>query len=184
MPNANVNHSFRGCRVLRLRIARVLLLSFAAATPVACHKDPPHKAKVVVVKSLAELERDAHAARQALAGLTPLVEALNGKVVALRQQFDPLPPGLPGFGETRARFYATAEGIGRMNAKLPWLSSRIDAALNAKDSAELGEISKDIAHSYDEVKMVERIATELGRDVEPFKHVVEDAIATGKSSCE
>ena len=167
-----------------LRIAPLLLLSLAASAPVACHKNEPHKANAVVVKSAAELERDAQAARQALAGLTPLVQALNGKITGLRQQFDPLPPGLPGFGETRARYYATAEGIGRMNAKLPWLSGRIDAALKAGDSAELGEISKDIAHSYDEVQMVERIATELGRDVEPFKHAVEDALATGKSSCE
>ena len=161
----------------------VLLLLTVGALG-ACRKEPPHKAKVVVVKSAAELERDANAARQALAGLTPLVQTLNDKVATLRQQFDPLPPGLPGFGETRARFYATAEGIGRMNAKLPWLSDRIDAARKAGDSAELGEISKDIAHSYDEVRTVERIATELGRDVEPFKHVVEDAVATGKSSCE
>jgi hypothetical protein len=170
--------------VRRLRIASVLLLAFAVSALVACHKDQPRKAKAVVVKNAAELERDAHAARQALAGLKPLVEALNGKLAALRQQFDPLPPGLPGFGETRARFYATAEGIGRMNAKLPWLSGRIDAALKAGDRAELGEITKDIAHSYDEVQNVERIATELGRDVEPFKRVVEDAWVAGKSSCE
>jgi hypothetical protein len=179
-----VKHRFERGRVRRLRLVPVLLLAFAAGALVACHKDQPQKAKLVVVKSAAELERDAHAARQALAGLKPLVEALNGKLVALRQQFDPLPPGLPGFGETRARFYATAEGIGRMNAKLPWLSGRIDAALKARDSAELGEISKDIAHSYDEVQNVERIATELGRDVEPFKRVVEDAWVTGKTSCE
>jgi hypothetical protein len=184
MTSANVNQRFRGGPPRRLRIAPLLLLSFAAGAPVACHENEPHKAKVAVVKNAAELERDANAARQALAGLTPLVHALNGNIAALRQQFDPLPPGLPGFGETRARFYATAEGIGRMNAKLSWLSGRIDAALKAGDSAELGEISKDIAHSYDEVKMVERIVTELGRDVEPFKHVVEDALVTGKSSCE
>jgi hypothetical protein len=176
-------HRFERKRVRRLRLLPALLLAFTASSLVACHKDQPQKAKVVV-KSAAELERDAHAARQALAGLKPLVEALNGKLVALRQQFDPLPPGLPGFGETRARFYATAEGIGRMNAKLPWLSGRIDAALKAGDSAELGEITKDIAHSYDEVQHVERIATELGRDVEPFKRVVEDAWVTGKTSCE
>lgn len=167
----------------RLRITPLLLLMFALGAPVACHRNDPNKAKAVV-KSAAELERDANAARQSLVGLQPLVQALNGKIAALRQQFDPLPPGLPGFGETRARFYATAEGIGRMNAKLPWLSGRIDAALKAADSAELGEVSKDIAHSYVEVQKVEQIAAELAREVEPFKHVVEEALVTGKSSCE
>jgi len=169
--------------VRRLRIAPVLLLLTVGALG-ACRKEPPRKAKVAVVKDPAQLKRDAASAQQALAGLQPLVEALSGKVSALRRQFDPLPPGLPGFGETRGRFYATAEGVGRMNAKVPWLAGRIDAALKAGDGAELGEVAKDIARSYDEVQKVEQIVADLGRDVEPFQHVVEDARVTGKSSCE
>jgi hypothetical protein len=173
----------QGGRVRRLQIAQFLLLLTVGALG-ACRKEPPQKAKVVVIKNAAELGRDAKAAQQALAGLKPLVEALNAKIVVLRRQFDPLPPGLPGFGETRARFYATAEGVGRMNAKLPWLSGRIDVALNAGDGADLGEIAKDIALSYKEVQKVEQLVAELDRDVAPFKHVVEDALVTGKSSCE
>jgi hypothetical protein len=169
--------------VHRLQVAPLLLLLTVGALG-ACRKEPPQKAKAAVIKNAAELGRDAKAAQQALAGLKPLIEALNVKLVALRGQFDPLPPGLPGFGETRARFYATAEGVGRMNAKLPWLASRIDVALKAGDGAQLGEIAEDIAHSYDEVKRVEQIVAELDRDVAPFKHVVEDALVTGKSSCE
>lgn len=167
----------------RLRIAHVLLLGVAGALG-ACHKDQPQKAKVVVLKNPARLQRDAESAQQALAELKPLVETLNGKIATLRRQFDPLPPGLPGFGETRGRFYATAEGVGRMNAKLPWLASRIAAALETGDSTELGEVAKDIAHAYDEVRHVDRIVDDLSRDVEPFKHVVEEALVTGKASCE
>ncbi len=85
----------------RLRIAPVLLLIIAGALG-ACHKDQPQKAKAVVVKNPAQLQRDAESAQQALAGLKPLVEALNGKIAELRRQFDPLPPGLPGFGERAA----------------------------------------------------------------------------------
>ena len=177
-------HRFEGGRVCRLRIAAVLVLGFATGALVGCHKDPPRKAKAEVVKNAAELERDAKTAQQALAGLKPVVEALNAKVAVLRRQFDPLPPGLPGFGETRGRFYATAEGVGRMNAKLSWLSGRHDAALKAGNGAELGEVAKDIAHSYDEVRKVEKIVAELAHEVEPFQHVAEDALVTGKSSCE
>ena len=169
--------------MLHRRIAQVLLLCAAGALG-ACHKDQPQKAKVVVVKNPAQLKRDAESAQQALTGLKPLVDALNGKIAALRRQFDPLPPGLPGFGETRGRFYATAEGVGRMNAKVPWLAGRIDAALKAGDSEELGEVAKDIAHSYEDVRQVDQIVADLGRDVEPFKHVVEEALVTGKASCE
>jgi len=152
---------------------------------VGCRKDKaPTVNKVAEVKNPAQLQRDAQSARQALVGLEPQIEALNGKITALRQQFDPLPPGLPGFGETRGRFYATAEGVGRMNAKVPWLSARIDAALKAGDSVQLAEIAKDIAHSYEEVRHVEQIAGDLGREVEPFKHVVEEALVTGKAACE
>lgn len=169
--------------MLRSRIALLLLLTSGGL--VACHKDQAQKAnKVAIVKNPAELKRDAEAAQQALAGLKPLIEGLNGRISALHQQFDPLPPGLPGFGETRGRFYGTAEGVGRMNAKVPWLSGRIDAALKAGDSAELNQVSKDIAHGYEEVRQVERIASDLGREVEPFKHVVEEALITGKASCE
>jgi hypothetical protein len=184
MADAKIMNRIEGGRVLRLRMAQVLLLSCAVGPLGACHKDQPQKAKVVVVKNSAELKRDTETARRALAGLKPLVEALNGKVATLRRQFDPLPPGLPGFGETRGRFYAVAEGVGRMNAKVSWLSGRIDAALKAGDSAELGEVAKDIAHAYAEVRQVDQIVADLGRDVEPFKHVVEDALVTGKASCE
>lgn len=167
----------------RLRMTSLLGLAVIAGALVACHRDPPQKAKAVV-KNPAQLQRDAQSARQALAGLEPLMEALNGKITALRQQFDPLPPGLPGFGETRGRFYATVEGVGRMNAKVPWLSGRIDADLKVGDSADLAEVAKDIAHTYDEVRLVEQIAADLRQEVEPFKHVVEDAVVTGKASCE
>jgi hypothetical protein len=169
--------------VPRLRIAHVLLW-WVAGVLCGCHKDQPQKAKVVVLKNPAELQRDAESAQRALAELEPSVLALNGKIATLRRQFDPLPPGLPGFGETRSRFYATAEGVGRMNAKLPWLAGRIAAALKAGDSTELGEVAKDIAHAYDEVRQVDQIVADLGRDVEPFKHVVEEALVTGKASCE
>lgn len=162
-----------------------LLLLLAAGSLAACHKDAPAKAKQAARKTNpAELKRTADAAKQSLEGLKPLLGALNATLVELHRQYDPLPPGLPGFGETRGKFYATAEGLGMMNASLPWLASRIDSAVKSGDGAELDAIAKDITQKYDEVRHVDRITLELREEVRPFKDKVEDSLANGKSSCE
>lgn len=166
-------------------LALLLLLPATTALP-ACRKKPPTAVKPPAAKitSPAELAHDAESAKQSLEALKPLVGALNAQFQELHQKYDALPPALPGFGETRGKFYETAEGLGTMNAKLVWLSGRIDSALRAGDGAALAETSRDIAHTYDEVRQVDRITAELVREMPPFLEQAEQARAGGLSSCE
>jgi len=171
--------------LLKSRWLLVSLLPLAAGSLAACHKDAPAKANQVVIKTNPEeLARKAEAAKQSLEGLKPQLSALNATLAELHREFDPLPPGLPGFGETRGKFYTTAEGLGTMNASLSWLSGRIDSAVKSGNGAELDAISKDITQKYDEVRHVDRITLELREEVRPFKTKVEDSLVSGKSSCE
>src|SRR3954468_17280182 len=106
----------------RLRILQGSMILAASGSFVACHKSAPEKPKPVLVKkSPAELKQLADSARESLEGLKPPLAAMNAKFTALHQQFDPLPPDLPNFGSTRGKFYSADEGLGRMNAKIPWL---------------------------------------------------------------
>jgi hypothetical protein len=161
-----------------------LLLLVSALWLGGCHKDKTAHADKAAVKDSARLLRDAAAARQSLAGLEPLLSVLNTQFVELHRDFDPLSPGLPGFGETRGKFYASAEGLGMLNAKLAWLSGRVDAAVQAGDQASLDETSRDIAHTFEEVRRVERAALELRHEVLPFKGKADELQLLGKSSCE
>jgi hypothetical protein len=165
-----------------LRVSVSLVLLAVALLP-ACQKDTA-KANKAAVTSPAELQRRAAQAKQALEGLKPQISALNTTLAELHRQYDPLPPGLPGFGETRGRFYATAEGVGMMNASVPWLSARIDSALKAGDGAELAAITQDITQKYDEARQADRITLELRHEVLPFKNKVEDFQLNGSRSCE
>jgi hypothetical protein len=150
-----------------------LLLLLATSSLPACRKGSAEKASKATA-SRAELTQRADAARRALEELKAPLGALNVTFTSLHEQFDPLPPGLPGFGETRAKFYATAEGLGMMRAKVPWLSGRIDAAVKSGNQAELEEISQDIAHTHEEIRQVDQLALELLHQVQPFKKLAAD----------
>lgn len=171
-----------------LRLTTVGLVLLGCATSLSCHKGRSEKTNKPALSNPAELQRSADAAKQALAGIEPKLSELRAKFAALHREFDPLPPGLPGFGETRGRFYATAIGFGTLSAKLPWLSGRIDSALKSGNRAELEAIAQDTAHLRDEIAQVGRIAGELSHQVQPFKKLAadktEEFLATGKSSCE
>src|SRR6186713_931046 len=118
-----------------------LLALLVAGSLLGCRKETATKAHKPAVTNPAELQRSAAQAKQALEGLKPQLSALNTTLAELHQQYDPLPAGLPGFGETRGKFYATAEGLGMMNASLPWLSERIDAAVKSGDGEALAAIA-------------------------------------------
>lgn len=169
----------------RLRILQGLLIFATAGSLVACRKDPPPKPKPVVVKkSPAELKQLADSANQALEGLKPVLAGLGDKFKALHEQFDPLPLDLPDFGLTRSKFYSADEGVGRMNAKISWLTGQIDAAVKAGDGAELEELSKSIASTYAEVPQVEQIYMELVHEVLPFTRIAAELEARRKAMCE
>ncbi len=112
------------------------------------------------------------------------MSSVSAKFVSLHQQFDTLPTDLPDFGETRSKFYAADEGVGRMNAKIPWLASQIAAAVKDGDGAALEEISKSSARTYDDVPQANQVAMELLHEVMPFTRMAETYGETKKAMCE
>ncbi len=164
-----------------------VLLLLALAFPLGCRKHESEKPKPQPTNPT-ELKRQADAARQSLHGLQPLLAAQNAKFAELHREFDPLPPGLPGFGETRGTFYAVDEGLGRLNTKLIWLSSRIDTAVQLGDVAELERVSHDIARTSVDIQKVDRLGLELAEQVRPFQQEaaikLERLQALGKTTCE
>lgn len=162
-------------------------LSLALAFSSGCRKHEAQKPKPQAANPI-ELKRQADTARQSLDGLKPLLAAQNAKFAALHRDFDPLPPGLPGFGETRGTFYAVDEGLGRLNTKLTLLSGRIDTAVQVGDAAELERVSQDIARTSVDIQKVERLGLELAEQVRPFQQEaaikLERLQALGKTTCE
>ena len=160
-------------------------LLLALALPLGCRKHDTPKPKPA---SPAEVKRQADSARQSLDGLKPLLAAQNARFAELHRQFDPLPPGLPGFGETRGSFYAVDEGLGRLNTKLIWLSGRIDTAVQDGDIGELEQVSHDIARTSVDIQKVDRLGLELADQVRPFQQEaaikLERLQALGKTTCE
>ncbi len=172
----------------RLRLVSMLTLALAAAPLVGCRKDKPQdkSAQAVKPKTPAERKQIAESAKRSLDGLNAPMAELRARIAELHKEFDPLPPGLPEFGETRSEFYTTAEGVGMMNQKLIWLQQRLDAALKASDDVELEAVSKDIDKTYQEVKTADQISIALIHKVQPFKKALEVRVqdVLGKGKCE
>jgi uncharacterized coiled-coil DUF342 family protein len=172
----------------RWPVISLLTVALAAGQLAACRRDKPQdkSSAATVKKSPAELKQLADAAKTSLQGLDAPVAALRQRIQELHKEFDPLPPGLPEFGETRSEFYTTAEGVGMMSAKLRWLAQRLDAALQAGDAVELESVSKDIDKTYQEVKTADQISIGLIHKVQPFKKALEVRVedVLGKGKCE
>lgn len=170
------------------RLVLVLSLTLLSQSSLAaCSKSKPEHVAPTV--SAAELQRRAEEARRSLKAVEPAFAPLIAKLSALHQEFDPLPPALEGFGETRSRFYALSITVGAMTAKPSWLSGRIDAAFKARDLAELSAITREIEETHSQVRHAEVRAAELSQQVQPFKNAalrkMEELQARGKtSSCE
>ena len=173
-------------RLSRLSIRQASLFLLAVGSLTACRKDPPaEKPKPVVVKkSPAEMKQLADSATQQLEGLKPLLAGLNAKFDDLHKQIDPLPSDLPEFGETRSKFYAADEGLGRMNTKVSLLPGQLDAAVKAGDGAELEEVTKAIARTYEDVPQVDRVAMELFHEAPKYQRAAEQVDADKKAACE
>jgi hypothetical protein len=181
-------NKLRGTRMLApSRLVLVLSLTLLSQSSLAaCSKSKPEHVAPTVDAS--ELQRRAEDARRSLKALEPAFAPLSAKLRALHEEFDPLPPGLEGFGETRSRFYTLSIAVGAMTAKPAWLSGRIDAAVKAKDLAELSAISKEIDETHAQLRQAEERAAELSQQVQPFKNAalrrMEELQARGKTSCE
>jgi hypothetical protein len=112
-----------------------------------CHK-AADKAKVAELK-------------QSLDGLRKQLDELTTKFGELRKQVDALPPDLPGYSETRAKFYGTEEGRGVTDLKVTLMAGRLDAASSAGKSADLEPLAKDIAQTYGELREFDQIYVTL-----------------------
>ena len=169
----------------RLRISHALLILVAMGSASACRKEAPPKPKAVVVKkSPAEIKQLADAANQQLEGLKPLLAKQTENFKALHVHFDGMPRDMPGFEPVREKFSSADEGLGRMNAKVVWLTGRIDAAVKAGDAAELEEIQQSIASSYKEVPEVAQLSMELLHEVMPFTRMAEKFRSNQGAACD
>ena len=171
----------------RWPLVSMLTVAMAAGPLVGCRKDKPRdKGAQAVKKSPEQRKKLAASAKQSLEGLNAPMAELRARIAELHKEFDPLPPGLPEFGETRSEFYTTAEGVGMMNQKLIWLAQRLDAAVKAGDDVELDAVSKDIDKTYQEVKTADQMSIALIHKVQPFKKALEVRVqdVLGKGKCE
>jgi hypothetical protein len=120
----------------------------SAGSLAGCHKAGADKAKVAELK-------------QSLDGFRKQLEDLTAKFGDLRKQIDALPQDLPGYSETRAKFYGTEEGRGITDVKLTLMAGRLDAAASSGNSAELEQLSKDVAQTYDSFHEFDQIYVTL-----------------------
>jgi hypothetical protein len=142
----------------RSRLAPLLIGLLAGAGPLAsCHKGAD-KAKVADVK-------------QSLDGLNKQLDELTTKFGDLRKQIDALPPDLPGYSETRAKFYGTEEGRGVTALKLTLMAGRLDAASSAGNAADLDQLSQDVAKTYGELHEFDQLYVTLLHQVMTLQRV-------------
>jgi hypothetical protein len=155
----------------RSGLVPLLTLALAATGLSACNRSKPQEKSTTaaVKKSPAELKQLADTAKEGLNGLEGPLTSLQERITELHKEFDPLPPGLIGFGETRSEFYSLSEGVGTLQAKVRWLSGRLDSATKAGDATELEQLTKDIGKTYDEVAEAARMSIALVHKVQPFK---------------
>lgn len=172
----------------RLNLLPLLLALLSTTSLTACRKEKTEPASAVVLVSPEEAKRSAEAARKSLDELQPAFAALKDELTGLHQEFDPLPPGLPGFGETRSKFYSLSIALGALSAKPAWLSGRIDAAAQSRSRVELEAIAKDITDTQAQVRQAGGALGQLRQQVKPFHDEaairMEALQARGKTTCE
>src|SRR3954463_5338635 len=99
--------------------------------------------------------------KQSLEALKPQFADLKKRFMDLRERVESIPADVPGFGEARARFYAVEEARGTTDAKMQWLTSRLDAASSSGNPDELQDISKEIAKTQDDIRKIDVIHTKI-----------------------
>jgi hypothetical protein len=115
------------------------------------------------------------AVQKSLDELRTRLDELKKKFMALRAEVDSVPPDLPGFSDVRVKFYATEEGRGTTDAKSVWLASQLEAAAKAGNRAELEQVSKDIAATYDDIRKIDDLHVKLLHQVMAFQRTARQA---------
>jgi hypothetical protein len=152
-----------GPAVGRVMLACVTGLLIGAGVPAGCHKKASDHAQL-----------DGQAAKQSLANLRSQFGELRKRFGDLGRRAASMSPDVPGFPEARARFYAAEEARGVAEARLDWLSSRLDAALSAGKRDELQEVSKEIAASSDDVRRIDEFHTKMLHEMMAFQRVARE----------
>jgi hypothetical protein len=151
-----------------------LLVGLAVAgSLVGCRKNAPDNSNPALTGD---------AVKQSLADLKNRLDELKKKFMALREQVDAIPPDMPGFGDVRVRFYATEEGRGTTDGKSVWLASQLEAAVKSGNRAELEQVSKDIAATYDDIRKIDELHVKLLHQVMAFERMAHQAQAAEKQA--
>lgn len=143
-----------------MRIVPLLLAVFVGAGSVAgCHKTAPEKV-------------NADAVKQSLDGLAKQFAELKTRFMDLRERVESIkPPEPPGFNDARARFYAAEEARGTTDAKVSWLTGRLDAAVSTGNREELEQISKEIAQTQADIGKIDQLHVKLLHQIMSFERM-------------
>jgi hypothetical protein len=122
--------------------------------------------------------------QKSLDELRTRLDELKKKFMALRTEVDSVPPDLPGFSDVRVKFYATEEDRGTTDAKSVWLASQLEAAVKSGNRAELAQVSKDIAATYDDIRKIDELHVKLLHQVMAFQRTARQAQQAEKEAQE
>jgi hypothetical protein len=127
-----------------------------------CHKQAPETVNGDAVK-------------QSLDGLRKQFAELKTRFMDLRERVESIPPSdPPGFNDARARFYAAEEARGTTDAKVAWLTGRLDAALSTGNRDELQQISNEIAQTQVDIGKINEVHVTLLHQIMALQRLARD----------
>ncbi len=130
-------------------MALIALSLFWCGVTVGCHRDRKRTEQLLTetVKSYDQLQPELTALKASLGGLRKDVEDIATKV--------------PGGAELRAKYYNADEVAGVLDAKMKWLSDRIESARRDPRMAEVDSLRDAIAKTSDDMGQVSNVLVEL-----------------------
>jgi uncharacterized membrane protein len=142
---------------LRASVAGLLL---GAGLSLACQKNAVDSARL-----------DGRPIKQSLATLRPQFAELRNRFADIRRRVESISPDVPGFAEARAGFYAAEEARGVAEARIEFLSNRLDAAVSSGNRDELQEVAKEIASSSEDIRKIDGLHTKLSHEMIAFEQI-------------
>ena len=93
--------------------------------------------------------------------LQPKLTELKSTLGELRKDVDDLAARVPGGAELRAKCFGADEVVGVLDAKMKWLSGKIELAKRDLKRAEVVKLRNEIATTRDDMGQVGNVAVEL-----------------------